>query len=204
MNQHLGFSQRFLVAPLHVVPLKLPVHLCVLAAKFLDRFFGHFLKTGVTTKDMIKTPRNFTSEFHMWNLVGSHWHIARLINQDVSALQHRVAEKPIGCQVAVLGPGNHVLITWDSLYPGKRRYHGQHQVQFSVFRYAGLDKQGGRSGIHTCRQPVNHHLPDALFDNFRIFIVSRQGMPVSNEEMTIVFMLQSHPIFEHAMVVAKM
>ncbi len=118
MNQHLGFFQRFLIAPLHVVPLKLPVHLCVLAAKFLDRFFGHFLKTGVTTKDMIKTPRNFTSEFHVWNLVGAHWHIARLVNQDVSALQHRVAEKPIGCQVAVLGPGNHVLIIWDSLHPG--------------------------------------------------------------------------------------
>jgi hypothetical protein len=51
-------------------------------------------------------------------------------------------------------------------------------------------------------QPVDHHLPDAFLHDFRRLVVRRQRMPVGDEKVALVFLLQPDPVLQRAVVVA--
>ena len=204
LDQGLGLFQRFVVAPFHVVSTHFPVHFCVLAAHLPDRFFSQLFEPAVPTKNVIKAAGELPRHLNMRHLVLADGDIACLIDQNIRTLQHRVTQETIGRQIAIIKPGDLILKAGHPLHPGKRRDHRQQQVQLSMLRYPRLNKQRSRPGVNSGREPVDNHLPDAIFDDGRVFIVSGQCMPVGNEEITLVLVLQFDPVFQDAMVMTQM
>ena len=50
---------------------------------------------------MVEAARYFTGQFNVRSLVFAHGHIGRFVDEDVGRLQQRVAQKAIGCQIAI-------------------------------------------------------------------------------------------------------
>ena len=70
--------------------------------------------------------------------------------------------------------------------------------------HARLNKQRGLRRIHAGSKPVDHHVPHMLLHGARIVVVGGERMPVGDKEQALEFVLQTHPVFEHAVVVAQM
>ena len=77
-------------------------------------------------------------------------------------------------------------------------------MQFGMLRHARLDEQRRLRRIDTRRQPVDHHVPHAFFDHLRRIVMRGQRMPVRHEKQALVFVLQLHPVFQHAVIMAQM
>ena len=58
--------------------------------------------------------------------------------------------------------------------------------------------------IDAAGQPVDHHVPDVLLDDFGRVVMRGERMPVGHEEITGILRLQAHPVLDGAMVVAQM
>ena len=67
-----------------------------------------------------------------------------------------------------------------------------------------LDKKGRSIRIDTCSQPVNHHIPDIGRHDFRVFIMSGQGVPIGNKKETVVLILEAGPVLQDPVVMAEM
>jgi len=72
-----------------------------------------------------------------------------------------------------------------------------------VFRHAGLDKDPGGARVDPGRQPVHDHVIDAVAYDLGGFVLRGQGMPVGDEEKTLVFILQLEPVPQDAMIMAQ-
>ena len=76
-------------------------------------------------------------------------------------------------------------------------------MQFGVFQDVRLNKQDGLFRIDTSRQPVDDHLEGRRSDAAWIVVLRGQRVPVGNEEEAGILVLQAHPVFKYAMIVAK-
>ena len=97
-----------------------------------------------------------------------------------------------------------VLVARHALEPAERRDHRQQQVQLGVLGHLRLHEQRGHARIEPGRQPVDEHLVDEFGELLGVFVARGQGMPVRDEEKALVLVLEIDPVFECAMVVAKM
>ena len=182
----------------------LAISLGTARAEFLDRLFRLGFEAGLLAVNVIEAPRDLTRDFDMRHLILAHWHAVGAVYQDVRALQQRITEKAIGGEVFLGELFLLILIGRHAFQPTQWRDHRQQQMQLGVLRHTRLDKQRRLRRIHARRQPVDHHVPHMLLDGGRIVVMGGQRMPVGNEVETLVFMLQTHPILEHAMIVAEM
>ena len=71
-----------------------------------------------------------------------------------------------------------------------------------MFRDAALQKHGALVGVEAYGKPIDHHLIHILFNNFAAFIVRGQGVPICDEVVALHLRLQTHPVFQSAVVVA--
>ena len=76
-------------------------------------------------------------------------------------------------------------------------------MQFGVLRHPALYEYCSRSRINTGGEPVHNRVVSELVDVFSVFVVSGQRMVVGDKEVTLVFVLQSHPVVQNAVQVAK-
>ena len=67
-----------------------------------------------------------------------------------------------------------------------------------------LDEKWRGSRVNPGGEPVYDHLPDVIFNNLRVFIVGRECMPVSDEKITLIFVLQLDPVLENTVIVTEM
>ena len=74
---------------------ELLIALGLLAAELLDRRLRIFFEAWLATVDVIEAPRQLARQFDVRDLVLAHRHHVRAIDQDVSALHHRIAKKPV-------------------------------------------------------------------------------------------------------------
>ena len=51
-------------------------------------------------------------------------------------------------------------------------------------------------------EPVDEHLPDAVFDALGRFVVRRQRVPVGREVKALVLLLQPEPVLQRTVIVA--
>ena len=58
--------------------------------------------------------------------------------------------------------------------------------------------------VQAGRQPVDEHLVDEFRELLGVFVARGQGVPVGDEEIALVLVLEIDPVLERAMVVAKM
>src|SRR5262249_51835851 len=88
--------------------------------------------------------------------------------------------------------------------PGCGGDHRKDQVQFGVLFYIGLTKNDGPLRIQTDAEPIDHHFFRALTDCAGADVASCQRMPVRHEEKTAIIRLQTNPIGQRTVQMAKM
>jgi len=76
-------------------------------------------------------------------------------------------------------------------------------VQFGVLDHARLHEQRRLRRIDAGGEPVDRHVAHVFLDHLRAVVVRGQRVPVGDEEQALVFVLQTQPVFQHAVVVAK-
>ncbi len=109
---------------------------------------------------MIEAARDLARHLHVRHLVLAHRHEAPAIEQDVGALQQRVAEEAVGGEVLFLELLLLILVGRHALEPAERRDHRQQQMQLGVLGHVRLDEQRRDAGIEAGGQPVDQHLVD--------------------------------------------
>ncbi len=123
--------------------------------------------------------------------------------QNVGGHQHRVAEESVGRQVLVGEVLLHLLVAGHALQPAQRRAHAQKQRQLGVLQHAALQKQHALCRVEPGRQVVQHHLDRIGRDLAGVGVVRGQRVPVGDEEVAIVLVLQLDPVGQRAHVVAQ-
>ena len=76
-------------------------------------------------------------------------------------------------------------------------------MQLGVLGDPRLDEERGLPRVDAGGEPVDHHVPDVLLDDFRLLVVRRERMPVGDEEIARILALQPHPVLERAVIVAE-
>ena len=133
--------ERVLEAPLLVAAPQVTVERCILGAQVLDRALGLGLEVGLAAVDGIEAPGDLARDLDVGDLVLADRHVHRPVQQDVRALQQRIAEEAVGREVLLLQLLLLVLVGRHALEPAERRDHRQQQVQFGVLRHARLDEK---------------------------------------------------------------
>ena len=72
-----------------------------------------------------------------------------------------------------------------------------------MLRQARLDEQGSLLRIQANGQPVGDHLADVVLQIVRLRVVRSQHVPVSYEVVTLILVLQLHPVLQRAHQVAQ-
>src|SRR5574340_645032 len=70
--------------------------------------------------------------------------------------------------------------------------------------HARLDEQRRLRRINASGEPVDHHVARILLDHMRRVVMRRQRVPVGHKKQALVLVLQTQPVFQHPMIVAKM
>ena len=136
-------------------------------------------------------------------LVLAYRHQARLVGEDVRALQQRVSKKSEGREIALLELLLLVLEARDALQPTERSDHREQDVQLRVLGDARLDEKGRIARVDARSQPVDDHVPHVLADDLGVVVVGGQRVPVRHEEEALVLVLQPDPVLEHPVVVPE-
>ena len=77
-------------------------------------------------------------------------------------------------------------------------------MQFRVLRHFRLDEQRGDARIQSRGQPIDHHAPGIFLEFGGVLIAGGQRMPVGDEEITFVLILQLDPILQRTVIIAQM
>src|SRR5208337_133453 len=96
-----------------------------------------------------------------------------------------------------------LLVAGDALQPSQRRNHAEQQMQLGVLGHMRLDEQRAALGIEPRREIVKYDLKRVLLDAAGVGVVGSQRMPISNEEKTIVLVLQAHPVAQRPNIIAE-
>ena len=158
------------------------------------RFARLLLESRLAPEHVVEAPRDLARDLHVRDLVLAHRHVLRPVDEDVRALQERVAKEPVGGQVPLLQLLLLVLEGRHPLQPAKRRDHRQEEVQFRVLRDLRLDEQRRRRRVEARAQPVDHHLPGVLLDLRGVLVAGGERVPVGDEEEALVLVLQVDPV----------
>ena len=203
-QQRMSDTQRLLIALLLIAAPQPIEELGVLLAHLALGLFRLLLEAGLATVDVIETPRDLARQLDMGDLVLADRDLAGLVHEDVRALEQRITEKTVGRKIALLELLLLVLVARHSLEPTQGRDHGEQQMQLGVLGHARLDEECCRARIDPGRQPVDHHLAGARRDDRGILVVRRQGMPVGDEEETLILVLQLQPVLQDTVIVPQM
>ena len=203
-EQRPGDLQRLVVALLLVAAAQVAVELGVLLAHLADGLFGLLLEARLAPVDVVEAAGDLAGQFHVRDLILPHRHAGGLVDEDVRALQQRIAQKAVGGEILLLELFLLVLVGGHPFQPAQGGDHRQQQVQFGMLRHARLDEEMRHARIDAGRQPVDHHVPDARRDDVRLFVVGGERMPVGHEEEAVVLVLQLDPVLQHAVIVAQM
>ena len=68
---------------------------------------------------------------------------------------------------------------------------------------AGLDEEPRVSGVDAAREPVDHHVQHRVGDDLAIVVVGGERVPVGDEEIALVLVLEPGPVHEHAAIVTE-
>src|ERR1700685_335912 len=77
-------------------------------------------------------------------------------------------------------------------------------MQFRMFGYFRLDEQRGDARIEARRQPIDGHAPGVLLEFRGVLVAGGQGMPIGNEEVALVLILQFDPILQRTVKISQM
>ena len=96
---------------------QIAVLLCRLLTHLLDCGLSVLFEARLATIDMIKSSGGFPRKLNMSNLVGTHRHVTRSVDENVGGLQQGVTEEAIGGQILLLQLVLLILVARDALQP---------------------------------------------------------------------------------------
>src|SRR5207247_2499831 len=151
----------------------------------------------------IEAARDLARELDVRRLVDPDRHAPRLVHEDVGRLQHRVAEEPVGGEVAVLELRALLLVGGVPLEPRHRGQHAEEQVELGVLLHRRLLEERRARRVETDGQPVEDHLDGVLLERLGRRPVGRQRVPVRDEEEAAVLALEPEPVLQRPVVVPE-
>ena len=119
LHQRLRFGERIGIAFFLERLAQRAVHGGISRAQALDGLFHLLLEFGFAAIDVIEAPRDFARDLDVRDLIFAHRHVLRAIQQNVRALQQRIAEKSIGAQVMVGELRLLILVGRNALQPAQ-------------------------------------------------------------------------------------
>ena len=203
-DQRAGLRERFGVALFLVLLAQRPVHRGVARSEALDRLLGLLLELRLAAVDVVEAARDLARDLDVRHLVLAHRDVLRAVQQDVGGLQQRIAEESVRGQIAVGKLRLLILVGRHALQPAERGDHRQQQMQLGMLGHARLDEQRRDARVQARRQPVDRHRPDVLLELRGVLVAGRERMPVGDEEIAFVLVLQLDPVLQRAVVVAQM
>src|SRR5580704_6369504 len=203
LHQRLGALQRLLVAGLLELAAQLFVGGAVATPQALHRALGLGLEVRLLAIDVVEAPRGLARELHVRHLVLPHWHEGGAVDEDVGALQQRVAKESVGREVLLLQLLLLVLVARHALEPAERGDHREQEVQFCVLGHVRLDEESGDPGVQPRGQPVDEHVAHVLLQARGVLVAGGEHVPVGDEEITLVLVLQLDPVAQRPVVVAE-
>ena len=100
------------------------------------------------------------------------------------------------------------LVRGDAFEPPQWGHHREQQVQLRMFGNARLDKYRCPVRVQACSEKVDRHLNRVFVEIASPGVVRRERMPVRYEVKAFMigvgFVLEPHPVFQRADVVAQM
>ena len=97
----------------------------------------------------------------------------------------------------------HLLVAGHALKPAERRDHAEVKKKLSVLLHLALQKNHALRGIEPSGQIVEHHFFNIVRDLRSVRVVGGECVPVGDEEVAVVLVLQFDPVGERAHVVAQ-
>ena len=73
-----------------------------------------------------------------------------------------------------------------------------------MFLDFGLQEQHALIRVESDGQEISNQADRIIFQVLRIGVAGGQGMPVGDEEIAIILVLQAHPVIEGSEIVAEM
>ena len=203
LHQRTRPLERLALAVLLKAAPQLPVERRVAPAQALDGPLRLLLEVRLPAVEMVETARGLACQLDVRDLVLADRHVRRAIDEDVGALQQRIAEKAVGGEVLLLELLELILVGRDALQPAERGDHGEQQVQLRMLRHVRLDEERRDAGIQARGQPVDQDLAHELRQARGVLVAGGQHVPVGDEEEALVAVLQLHPVAQRAVVVAE-
>ncbi len=125
LEQRTGLCQCFLIALFQISGAQLPIQGAGLLAKLGDRLLGAFFVAGLAAIQKIEPARHLTRQLHMRHLILADRYQTCAVDENVSSLQQRVAEKTVGRQVLVRELRLLIFVARHPLQPRQRCDHRQ-------------------------------------------------------------------------------
>ena len=121
-----------------------------------------FKLRAVLRIEKVESPRDFTGNFHVCNLICADRHVERgtgcAVKQDIRGLQQRIAEEAEHCEIFFLQILNLVLVRRDALQPAERCHHSQQAKQLTMLFDMALHEDGALLRVEPGRQPVERNI----------------------------------------------
>ena len=179
-------------------------HLAAVQAGALGRRGEHGLGFGEELAvKIVEAPGDFAGQLHVGQLVFAHRHAVRSVHKDVRRHEHGIAEEARIAQVFVADLLLLFLVGGVALQPGNGRDHRQQERKLRVLLDVGLAEDDALFRVQASAHPIFDHFVDVAADLGGVGVVAGQGVPVGHKKVGFFRVLQFHPVFEHAEVVAK-
>ena len=147
-------------------------------------------------EEPVEAPHHLAIELEVRDLVVPHRHVVRLVDDDVGALQQRIAEKAEGRQVLLGELRDLLLVGRHPFEPGNRHHHLQQQVELGVLGHLRLDEQRAPLGVDAGGNPVGGVVAGVLDEPAGVGVLARQRVPVGDEVQAVVVVLQPGPLLQ--------
>ena len=96
-----------------------------------------------------------------------------------------------------------LFVSRHAFEPSQRRNRRKVDVQFGVFRHQRLHEHRAFIWVESRRQPIGDHRHRVLFEERGVGVIAGQRVPVSDEVIALIAVLQVDPVFERAFVIAQ-
>ena len=188
-------------------------HLAAVGAGDLRRLGEQRLRLGEhLAVEAVEAARDLARQLEVRHLVDADRHAARLVEQDVGRLQHRIAEQPVVelAHLAVVVAADQAELARLLLdgrvaqQPRRRDDHRQQQVQLGVLLDRRLRERGRPSAGSSPAASQSSTMSCVLArDAAGVLVAGGERVPVGDEEEALGLVLQRQPVAQRAVQVAE-
>ncbi|OQA21837.1 MAG: hypothetical protein BWY63_01109 [Chloroflexi bacterium ADurb.Bin360] len=180
IGEHDGIAQGF-------------AHLCLpIGADKGGNFADHNLRNredfGII--EPVEAPGDFARDFDVRLVILPNWHQVRARQQDISRLQHGIADKTEGHSLIIHVRGaSHILDAGQAAEAGQGDQIAEKLRQLEGFTDGGLQEDGAALWVNAYGKVVKHNIVDVLRQLGHVYLLRTRGERVQVSDDKIAFVL---------------